>query len=59
MASVNDRYAAGELVIRREFATRHKDEISASRAPPGRAGKAEHPLHRIMGIEEQDGAIVL
>jgi hypothetical protein len=59
MASVNDRYPAGELTIAGEFAAHHKDEILHLARHQEDQEKAEHPLHRIMEIEEQDGAIVV
>jgi hypothetical protein len=56
---ISDRYAAGELTIASAFLARHKDEIlHLARHQEGRE-KAEHPLHRIIDIEEQDDAIVV
>jgi hypothetical protein len=53
------RYPAGELVIKGEFAARHKDEILHLARHQEEQEKAEHPLHRIMDIEEPDGGIVV
>jgi hypothetical protein len=55
----NDRYPAGELTIAGGFVLRHKDEILHLARHQEEQEKAEHPLHRIMAIEEQDGAIVV
>jgi hypothetical protein len=56
---INDRYPAGELTIKGDFATSHKDEIIHLARHQEEQEKADHPLHRIMDIEEQDGAIVV
>ena len=56
---INDRYAAGEVTIAGDFALRHKDEILHLARHQEAQEKAEHPLHRIMGIEERDDAIVV
>jgi hypothetical protein len=56
---INDRYSAGELTIAGDFVRRHKDEIVHLARHQEEQEKAEHPLHRIMGIEERDGAIVI
>jgi uncharacterized protein (UPF0248 family) len=42
-----------------DFATSHKDEIIHLARHQEEQEKAEHPLHRIMEIEERDGAIVV
>jgi hypothetical protein len=52
---INDRYPAGELTIKGEFAARHRDEIVHLARHHEEQEKAEHPLHRIM---ERGGAIV-
>jgi NMD protein affecting ribosome stability and mRNA decay len=56
---INDRYSAGGLTIAGDFVRRHKDEIVHLARHQEEQEKAEHPLHRIMGIEERDGAIVI
>jgi len=56
---INDRYPAGELTIAGGFVPRHKDEILQLARHQEEQEKAEHPLHRIMEIEERDGAIVV
>ena len=55
----NDHYPAGELTIAGDFVARHKDEILHLARLQEEQEKAEHPLHRIMGVEERDGAIVV
>jgi NMD protein affecting ribosome stability and mRNA decay len=56
---VNDRYPAGELTIAGAFAMRHKDEILHLARHQEEQEKAEHPLHRIIGIEERADGIVV
>jgi hypothetical protein len=56
---INDRYPAGELTMNGEFAARHQDEIVHLARHQEAQEKAEHPLHRIMEIEERDGAIAV
>jgi hypothetical protein len=51
--------AAGELTIAGDFVPRHKDEILHLARHQEAQEKAEHPLHRIMEIEERDDAIVV
>jgi hypothetical protein len=56
---INDRYPAGELTIVGGFVPRHKEEILHLARHQEEQEKAEHPLHRIMSIQEEDGAIVV
>ena len=55
----NDHYPAGELMIAGGFSVNHKEEIIHLARHQEEQEKAEHPLHRIMDIEERDGAIVV
>jgi hypothetical protein len=56
---INDRSPAGELTISGDFAMRHKHEILHLARHQEEQEKSEHPLHRIIDIEELDGAIVV
>lgn len=56
---IDDRCPAGELTIDGAFVGRHKDEIVHLARHQEEQEKAEHPLHRIMGIEDRDGALVV
>jgi hypothetical protein len=56
---MNDHYAAGELSVAGDFVARHKDEILHLARHQEEQEKAEHPLHRIMSIEEQGGGLVV
>lgn len=54
---INDDYPAGEVVITGDFAQEHKDEVVGRINNVQKAENDEHPLNRIMAIEEQEGAI--
>ena len=50
---INDRYPAGELIIRRSSVGKDEKEIMTRIRNVEAAERAEHPLHRIIEIEEQ------
>jgi hypothetical protein len=56
---VNDRCPAGELTIGGAFAMRHKGRILHLARRQEEQEKSEHPLHRIIGIEERGDVIVV
>jgi hypothetical protein len=56
---INDHYAAGEVTITGGFVRQHVDEILHLVRHQGELEKGEHPLHRIMAIEERDDALVV
>jgi len=56
---IEDRYPAGELTIAGEFATAHRDDILNLVKNTEALERAEHPLNRIMAIEEGEDAIVV
>jgi NMD protein affecting ribosome stability and mRNA decay len=56
---IADHHAAGEVTIEGGFVRRHEDEITHLAGHQEELEKAEHPMHRIMGIDKQDGAIVI
>jgi hypothetical protein len=56
---INDRYQAGEVTIAGGFVATRKDEIIHLARHQEEREKAEHPLHRIMAIDEEKGAIVV
>jgi len=49
---IHDRYPAGEVVLSGGFLAGHREEILATARHIGEAERAEHPLHRIMSIDE-------
>jgi hypothetical protein len=56
---INDGYPAGEVTIAGAFARAHRDEILHLARHQEEQEKAEHPLHRIMGIEDTDDGVVV
>lgn len=56
---INDDYPAGVLTIGGAFARQHADEILGLVRHQEEAEKGEHPLHRIMAVEQGDDAIVV
>lgn len=55
----NDSYPAGELTLSGEFLKSHRDEIIHLIRNVEKLENAEHPLHRIMAIEERADTIVI
>ncbi len=55
----NDRYPAGVVTLSGGFVAAHKEEILHLARNVEELEKGEHPLHRIMGIEEEDGSMVI
>ena len=56
---IKDEFPAGELTIRGQFAAQHRDEIRQIILRQQEIEKSEHPLNRIMKINETDEAIVV
>lgn len=56
---INDAYPAGELVLRGGFLAGHRDEVLATVRRVALLEQEEHPLHRIMDIEEHGGETVI
>ena len=54
-----DKYPAGTLTLSGSFVKGHKDEILQLVRNQEELEKGEHPLHRIMDIEEKPGQIVV
>jgi hypothetical protein len=50
---VNDKYPAGEMTLSGRFFAAHREEILGLVRNEAEAENTEHPLHRIMGIEER------
>ena len=55
----NDKYPAGELTLRGAFLAAHRDEIIKLVRHTEEAEKREHPLQRIMSIDETAGATLI
>ncbi len=56
---INDEQPAGILTLSGTSLESHKAEILNLVRHKEEAEKADHPLNRIIGIEEQDGAVVI
>jgi len=56
---INDRCPAGEVVISGSFLDAHRKEILATARHIEEAEKNEHPLHRIISVDEHDDAITI
>lgn len=54
---VNDRYPAGALTLRGAFVATHKAEIVELARHTEKAEADEHPLHRIIEVDERPGEI--
>ena len=54
---INDRYPAGELAIQGSFVAAHKQEILNLAKNIEEAEQTEHPLNRIMDIEDLDDGL--
>jgi hypothetical protein len=50
---INDRYPAGVVTLTGAFIAAHKDEISRLARNQETAEQPEHPLNRIIGIEDE------
>ncbi len=56
---INDDYPAGTLTLSGGFLGKHKTEIVGLARRQEELEKGEHPLNRIMAIEDEDGTIVI
>jgi NMD protein affecting ribosome stability and mRNA decay len=54
---IKDRCPAGEVLLSGRFLGAHRDEILATARNVGEAERNEHPLHRIISIDEHDDEI--
>ena len=56
---MHDHYPAGFLTLQGTFFLAHRDEIMRLARNHEADERAEHPLNRIMDVEEKDGATVV
>ena len=56
---INDKYPAGELTLSGTFLADHGEEIIGLVHNVEKEENREHPLHRIMQIQEVDGSTVI
>ena len=56
---INDEYPAGEVRLHGSFVQTHRDEIINLARNTQKMETEEHPLHRIIGINEEDGDVLI
>jgi len=56
---IKDKYHAGEIILQGDFLKKHYDEILNLIKNQEKAEKAEHPMERIMSIDESEKEIVV
>jgi hypothetical protein len=56
---VKERLPAGYVTLDGAFARDHRDEVLALVNHRAERARAEHPLQRLMGIEDRDGALLV
>jgi|SRR5271165_2720353 len=56
---INDKFPAGILTLRGDFTRQHKDEMIRLARHQEEVEKKEHPLNRIMSIQEDPQGIVI
>ncbi len=56
---IRDQYPAGEISLRGAFVQQHKDEILQLVRHHEAEEKREHPLHRIMRVEDTPQSVVI
>jgi|APFre7841882630_1041343.scaffolds.fasta_scaffold04394_2 hypothetical protein len=56
---IHDKLPAGTLTLEGTFVDAHRDELLGVARNEGAHEKGDHPLHRIMGIEEAPGKITV
>jgi hypothetical protein len=56
---VRDRFPAGFLTLSGNFLREHRDEVMALLGNRAERARSEHPLQRLMAIEDRDGAVLV
>jgi NMD protein affecting ribosome stability and mRNA decay len=56
---INDKFPAGVVTLRGDFAREHKEEMVRLARHQEEAEKKEHPLNRIISIEEDPQGVVV
>lgn len=56
---IHDKLPAGFVTVRGSFFREHREELLRQVRHQESHAKAEHPLKRIMGIEEQDDGVLI
>jgi hypothetical protein len=56
---IRDHYPAGYLTLSGSYVQEHKTDIINLAHNEEAAEKGEHPLHRIMAVEEHDNRVII
>ncbi len=56
---IHDKYPAAFVTLAGPFLNQHKEEVLRMVSNEEQRAKAEHPLKRIMAIEDQDGELLI
>jgi hypothetical protein len=56
---IAEHYPAGEIILAGSFLTKHRKDILATVRHIEDKERSQHPLNRIMAIEERDGSTVI
>lgn len=56
---IRDRFPAGYVTLAGDFLARHRDEILHLVRNHGQKAQTEHPLERIIAVEERDGGVLV
>jgi len=56
---VRDKFPAGYVTLEGEFFRAHRTELMELVKHRAERAQAEHPLQRVMGIDDQDGAVLV
>ena len=56
---IKDEYPAGKVVLKGAYVQKHRDDLINLARHQGELERSEHPMNRIMNIEEEGGALVI
>ena len=56
---IHDKYPAGFVTLAGQFLAQHREEVLHLVSNEEQRAKAEHPLKRIMAIEDEDGGLLI
>jgi hypothetical protein len=56
---IRDDFPAGEIKLRGDFLALHREEIDGLIKNVSEAENAEHPLHRVMDMSEDEGVLLI
>ena len=56
---IHDKYPAGFVTLAGQFLAQHREEVLRLVSNEEQKAKAEHPLKRIMAIEDENGGLLI